>query len=228
MEMSITIVIIIVTVLVSIGAFNNQKIMDDLIFYGPAISNRKQWYRMLTHGLIHADAAHLIFNMIALYSFGTGLEKAFSSSCLFGSLGKPMYLLLYITALVAASTPDLIKHKDNYHFRSLGASGAVSAVIFASIVILPTIGVGLIFLPVYIPGYLFAVIYLAISAYLDKRGGSNINHGAHLWGALFGLFFTIAFIYAMGQLDLIENLKEQLKADNPFIPDYCNSTIPER
>ena len=226
--MSITIVIIIVTVLVSIGAFNNQKIMDDLIFYGPAISNRKQWYRMLTHGLIHADAAHLIFNMIALYSFGTGLEKAFSSSCLFGSLGKPMYLLLYITALVAASTPDLIKHRDDYHFRSLGASGAVSAVIFASIVILPTIGVGLIFLPVYIPGYLFAVIYLAISAYLDKRGGSNINHGAHLWGALFGLFFTIAFIYAMGQLDLIENLKEQLKADNPFIPDYCNSTIPER
>ena len=72
------------------------------------------------------------------------------------------------------------------------------------------------------------MIYLAISAYLDKRGGSNINHGAHLWGALFGLFFTIAFIYAMGQLDLIENLKEQLKADNPFIPDYCNSITPER
>jgi len=202
--------------------------MDDLIFYGPAISHRKQWYRMLTHGLIHADAAHLIFNMIALYSFGTGLEKAFSSSCLFGTLGKPMFLLLYITALVAASTPDLIKHKDSYHFRSLGASGAVSAVIFASIVILPTIGVGLIFLPIFIPGYLFAVIYLAISAYLDKRGGSNINHGAHLWGALFGLFFTIAFIYAMGQLDLLENLKEQLKADNPFIPDYCNSITPER
>jgi membrane associated rhomboid family serine protease len=221
MEFSLTLIIVILTSLVSIGAFNNSKMMDDLIFYGPAISQRRQWYRMLTHGLIHADAAHLIFNMIALYSFGTGLEKAFSSSCLFGNLGKLMFLILYVTALVAASVPDLMKHKDSYHFRSLGASGAVSAVIFASIVILPTIGVGIIFLPIHIPGYLFAVLYLAISAYLDKRGGGNINHGAHMWGAVYGLLFTIAFIYAMGQLDIIDNFKEQLKADRPFIPDYC-------
>lgn len=195
--------------------------MDDLIFEGPSIIHRKQWYRLITHGLIHADPAHLIFNMLALYSFGTGLEKAFSSSCLFGSMGKIMFLILYITGLAAASIPDLLKHKNNYNFRSLGASGAVSAVIFSSIVILPTVGVGLIFLPVHIPGYIFAVIYLIISAYLDKKGGGKINHGAHLWGAIFGLVFTITFIYAIGHLDLIENFKEQLRAANPFIPDYC-------
>jgi membrane associated rhomboid family serine protease len=221
MELSITLIIIIITVLVSIGAFSNQKLMDDLIFYGPAINQRRQWYRMITHGLLHADPAHLIFNMIALYSFGTGLERAFVSSCLFGSMGKVIFLLLYVAALVAASLPDLIKHKDDYHFKSLGASGAVSAVIFASIIILPTIGVGIIFLPIQIPGYIFAVLYIAISAYLDKRGGGNINHGAHLWGAVFGLLFTIAFIYAMGHLDIIENFKQQLQAENPFIPIGC-------
>jgi membrane associated rhomboid family serine protease len=221
MELSITLIICIITVLVSIGAFNNQKLMDDLIFYGPAISQRNQWYRLWSHGLIHADAAHLIFNMIALYSFGTGLERAFSSSCLFGGLGKLMFILLYLSGLAAASLPDYLKHKDSYHFRSLGASGAVSAVIFASIVILPTVKIGLIFLPIGIPGYIFAVLYLAISYYLDKRGGSNINHGAHMWGAIYGLLFTIAFVTAMGKLNLLENFKEQLQAANPFIPAYC-------
>lgn len=220
MQLSITLIIVIITVLVSIGAFNNQKTMDDLIFYGPAISRRRQWYRMITHGLIHADAAHLIFNMLALYSFGTGLERAFSASCLFGNMGRVMYLILYVTALVAASIPDLIKRKDNYHYRSLGASGAVSAVIFASIVILPTSKVSIFFLPG-IPGYIFAVLYLIISAYLDKRGGGNINHGAHLWGAIYGLLFTIIFVSAFGQLDMIENFKDQLGADRPFIPAYC-------
>jgi membrane associated rhomboid family serine protease len=222
MEFSLTLIIVILTCITSIGAFNNHKLMDDLIFYGPAVSRRRQWYRMLSHGLIHADPVHLIFNMIALYSFGTGLERAFSASCLFGNLGKVIFLVLYITALVAASIPDLIKHKDSYHFRSLGASGAVSAVVFATIVILPTLGVGLIFIPgLKIPGYIFAIIYLGISAYLDKRGGDNINHGAHLWGAIYGLLFTIALIYAMGHLDVIENFKDQLKANDPFIPDYC-------
>lgn len=222
MEFSLTLIIVILTCIVSISAFSNQKLIDDLIFYGPAISERRQWYRLLSHGLIHADPAHLIFNMIALYSFGTGLEKAFTASCLFGNLGKLIFLILYITGLAAASIPDLIKHKDNYHFRSLGASGAVSAVVFASIVILPTIGVGIVFIPTLkIPGYIFAVLYLAISAYLDKRGGGNVNHGAHMWGALYGLLFTIAFIYAMGHLDIIENFKEQLRANRPFIPDYC-------
>jgi membrane associated rhomboid family serine protease len=221
MELSITLVIVIITSLVSIGGFSNQKIMDDLIFYGPAISQRNQWYRLLTHGLLHADAAHLIFNMIALYSFGTQLEKVFSSSCLFGNMGKLMFVLLYVVGLVAASIPDLIKHKTDYHFKSLGASGAVSAVIFSSVVILPTVGIGIFMIPVQIPGYIFAILYLVISAYLDKKGGGKINHGAHLWGAIFGLLFTIAFVYAMGHLDLIENFKQQLKADNPFIPAYC-------
>lgn len=210
MQLTITLGLVIITVLVSIGAFNNQKIMDDLIFYAPAIK-RNQWYRFLTHGLIHGDSFHLIFNMIALYSFGTGLERVFSQDAVFGPKGKWIYLLLYITALVVASIPDYIKHKDNYYFKSLGASGAIAAVIFGSVVLLPGQGIGLIILPgISIPAYLFAVIYLGVSAYLDKRGGSNVNHGAHFWGAIYGLVFTIAFLLAFTDFDIVANFRYQI------------------
>lgn len=219
-EFTITLVIVIITSLVSIGGFTNGKIIDDLIFYGPAISRRNQWYRLITHGLVHADAFHLIFNMLALYSFGETLEESFRSTCLFGKAGGAMFLILYIGGLIVASLPDLIKHKDDYHFRSLGASGAVSGIIFAMIVLMPTREISLFFLP-HIPGYIFAVLYLIISAYLDKKGGSNINHGAHLWGAIFGLVFTIAAVKFTGQIDLIDNFREQLHSERPIIWVGC-------
>jgi membrane associated rhomboid family serine protease len=222
MELSISVIIGIITVIISIGAFSNVRLKQDLIFYGPAISVRRQWYRLWTHGLIHGDVAHLIFNMIALFSFGTSTEKAFSSNCVFGNMGPLMFLILYLTALPAASIPDLIKHKDDYHFQSLGASGAISAVMFASIVLLPNSKIGLIFLPVQVPAYIFAVLYLGISYYLDKRGNSNINHGAHLWGAVYGLLFTIAFVLAMGKLDLIDNFKQQLNSEFGIIWYGCD------
>ena len=222
MNLSITLIIVIITSLVSIGGFSNPKIIDDLIFHPPSV-NRGQIYRLVTHGLIHADAFHLIFNMMALYSFGEAVETAlFSNHCFFGVMGKWVFLLLYITGLVVASIPDLIKHRDAGHYRSLGASGAVSAVVFSSILLLPKLGVGIIFIPgVQIPGYIFAVLYLIISAYLDKKGGGNVNHGAHLWGALFGLIFTFVAVTVFTQINVVENFKEQLQAAKPFLP-YCN------
>lgn len=218
--MSITLAIVILTCLVSLSAFTNAKIMDDLIFYPPAVARQNQYYRFITHGLIHADIMHLAFNMIALYSFGQVLEKQlFSYSCIFGNAGKFIYLLLYVGGLIVASIPDYLRHRDNYHYRSLGASGAVSAVIFASIVLIPKIKIGFIFIPIPIPGYLFGIGYLAISAYLDKRGGSRINHAAHIWGALFGLLFTIVTVYAFGHIDLWKNFLQQLQASDPFLPN---------
>ena len=199
-SISITLIIIIITTIISISAFNNHKIMDDLIFYPPAVK-RGQWYRFFSCGLIHADWGHLIFNMFALYIFGegrvstpqgpvfTGVEFQFVE--VFGQKGKLIYLLMYVVALAVCLLPTYSKNRDNYHYRSLGASGAVSAVIFASILFRPLMGMGLFFIPVYIAGFLFGIIYLAVSQWLEKRGQDNINHSAHIFGALFGIGFTI-------------------------------------
>ena len=220
MEFTITLVIVIITCLVSIGGFSNQKVIDDLIFHPPSISRRNQYYRFITHGLIHADFIHLAFNMLALYSFGEVLEQLFNYECIFGINGKIFFILLYVGGLIVASIPDYIRYRNNYQFRSLGASGAVCGVVFAAVVLLPKSGVGFAFIPgVSIPGYLFAVLYLAYCIYLDKKDNSKINHSAHLWGSLFGLVFTIVFVTLFGQINIWENFMEQLKASKPFLPD---------
>lgn len=197
MTLSITLIIIIITVLISIGGFSNQRIIDDLIFYPPAISQRKQWYRFFTCGLIHADYMHLIFNMFSFYMFGEFVEDAFSSPILFGEKGKLLYLGMYVLALFFCLLPTFTKHKNDYHYRSLGASGAVSAVVFAGILFDPTAKLGFFFIPPVIPGYIFGPLYLIASTYLEKQAKDNVNHSAHIWGALFGIGFIIAAAAAL-------------------------------
>ena len=143
MEITVSLILVLANCAVSIPAFNNNKLMNDLIFYPPAIANNNQYYRFITHGFLHADIAHLAFNMIALYSFGGAVEQIFSLDCLFGSMGKVYYLLMYMVALVVATLPTYQKNKNNYQYRSLGASGAVSAVVFAGITLLPLINLHL-------------------------------------------------------------------------------------
>jgi len=189
MHLDITTIIIIITALISIGGFSNQKIIDDLIFYPPAISGRNQWYRFITCGLIHADVGHLIFNMLSLYLFGRFVEEKFIE--IFAGNGKLLYLLMYVTSLVICLLPTYFKNKNNYSYRSLGASGAVSAVVFAGLMIAPYVEVGFFIIPPIIPGFIFGPLYLLITAWLDKRGGGNINHSAHLWGALYGVLFIV-------------------------------------
>ena len=189
--LSITVIIVIITAIVSISAFSNEKIMGDLIFYPPAISSRNQYYRFITSGFIHADFMHLLFNMFSFYLFGQIVEEKFVN--IFGDGGKLLYLLLYVLALVVSILPTYSKHRNDPQYRSLGASGAVSAVVFAGLMIYPQMKIGLFILPPVIPGFIFGPLYLIISAYLDKKGGDNINHSAHIWGALFGVaFLTIA------------------------------------
>lgn len=224
MEFSITLIIIIITSLVSLGAFSNQKLLNDLIFYPPYV-NRGQWYRFFSCGLIHADAGHLIFNMLALYLFGvgtkietpvetlhTGVEYKFIQ--IFGDKGKWIYLLMYVLALMASLIPTYLKNKNNYHYRSLGASGAVSAVVFAAILFNPIQGIGLFFIPVYIAGFLFAIIYLFVSNWLDRRGGDNINHSAHIFGAVFGLGFTIIVCQVLSEFPVLTSFIDQIKSMN--------------
>lgn len=209
MELSITLVIVIITSLVSLGGFNNRKIVDDLIFYPPAVTHRNQWYRFFSCGLIHADAAHLIFNMLSLYLFGRFVEEKFME--IFGSMGKIFYLGMYVLALIVSLLPTYFKNRENYHYRSLGASGAVSAVIFAGLLIAPYVEVGFFFIPPFIPGFVFAPLYLIVSAILDKRQSDNINHSAHIWGALFGLAFLIVLGKFIGDYNAISEFISGIK-----------------
>jgi membrane associated rhomboid family serine protease len=208
--MSITLIIVIITSLISFSAFSNQKITDQLIFYPPAVSQHNQWYRFLSCALIHADAGHLIFNMFSFYSFGGFVEDSFNY--LFGSMGSILYLALYVISQALCLIPTYVKHKDDYYYRSLGASGAVSAVIFAGIFLSPLQKLGLFFIPIGIPGFIFGFIYLAVTAYLDKRGAGGINHSAHMFGALAGIGLLLIFGYAFSDYNLVNNFIQQIRS----------------
>jgi len=190
----ITIAIIVITGLVSYQAFEDRKLKAQFIFLPAKIKETGQWYRFFSSGLIHADWMHLLFNMYVLWSFGTGkygVEAHFSAY--FGDgFGRFLYLAMYVIAIGASSVPDYQKHQDYYGYAALGASGAVSAVVFASIFFNPWQGgIGIIFLPGSIPPMLFGALYLWYSSYMAKRQLDNIGHNAHFWGAVFGFVFIL-------------------------------------
>ena len=179
----ITIIIIVFTSLISIAAFNNRSLFSKLQFNPYQVYYRKEWHRMLTHGFIHANWNHLIFNMISFYFFGRLVESLFTS--------KLVYLFLYFSAIIIASLTTLYKHKNNHWYNSVGASGGVSAIIFASILFNPFSGIYIIPFPFPIPGIIYGIIFIIYSRYMSRRYADNINHDAHLLGALYGFLFPI-------------------------------------
>lgn len=189
--MSITLGIIMITVLVSLTAFSERSITHALLFDPIAIRQRSQWYRFFTSGLIHADTEHLLFNMLSLYLFGQTVESGYRQAVLFSNDGALYFGMLYTLGLFFSMVPAYWQHRHNRHYRSLGASGAVSAVVFTGILLDPTAKLGFFLIPPIIPGYLFGPLYLLLSLALEKRGKDNINHGAHVAGAIAGLVFTI-------------------------------------
>ena len=211
MNISITLIIIVVTCLVSFGAFSNHKLMDDLIFFPPAVKNNNQWYRFVTCGFIHADIPHLLFNMYSLYMFGDYVEKACTE--IFGDpTGKVIYVSLYIFALIACLLPSYNRHKNDYGYRSLGASGAVSAIIFAGILLFPTLGIGMFFIPLRIPGFIFGPLYLGVCVYLDRRQKDHINHSAHFWGAIFGIVFLVVMAQVLSSFRPLQHFAAEVSA----------------
>ena len=186
MTLSITIVIVAVTVLVSWRAFNDRALLERLILWPPAVERRKQYDRLLGYGFVHADWMHLIFNMITLWSFGTAVERVFSEW-----ISPVGYLLFYLSAIVVSILPTYITHRNDANYRSLGASGGVSAVLFAFILFDPWSTLIIFPIPVPIPAFLFAILYVGYSIWMDRRGRDNVNHSAHLWGAAYGLLFTV-------------------------------------
>ena len=200
--MGITQIITILTCIVSIVAFYNRNLMYRLIFNPYMISEKGQWYRFFSSGFIHADWIHLIINMIVLWSFGQVVEQYYAA--VFEEKGAYYFVLLYLGGLLISITPSYKKHKHNAGYNALGASGAVSAVLFAAILFQPMQKVYLYGI-IGLPGIFLGVAYLIYSYYMDKRGGDFVNHDAHFWGAVFGVLFTVLMkpsiaIYFIDQL----------------------------
>jgi membrane associated rhomboid family serine protease len=191
-DFPITYTLMAINLIVSFIGFSNIDLINKTILWPYQMQKEKQWYRFITSGFIHADWMHLAFNMFTLYFFGRAVEAYFNAFDLGGNLS---YLLLYFLGMVVASLPSFIKNKENYDYRSLGASGAVSAVVFACILFNPWGTIIIYVIPM--PFIVYAVLYLVYCVYMSKRGGDYINHDAHLWGSLFGLLFTLALITAI-------------------------------
>lgn len=185
--MSMTLVIIAVTVLVSWRAFGNERLLERLMMWPLMITRRKQYERLLTHGFIHADWMHLIFNMVTLYFFGSQIEQVFAG----GVAGAAGFALFYLSAILMAALPAWLKHRQNPGYRSLGASGGTSAVLFAYILFSPWSKLVIFPIPVPIPAIVFAVLYVAYSIWMERHGQDNIAHGAHLAGAAYGVLFML-------------------------------------
>lgn len=184
----VTIIIIAVTFLVSILCFTGTLSFERMVFNAYAIRHRKEWYRMLSHGLVHGGWAHLIFNMITLYCFGRVLEEYFTA--FFGETsGTILYVVLYVSAIAVSSIADLVKYKDDINYNAVGASGAVSAILFATILFEPEMGIYIFPIPFPIPAVIFAPLYLLYCWWAAKKQMDNIGHTAHFWGALYGFLF---------------------------------------
>ncbi len=177
-------IIIAATVVVSFSGFSNGELVRKLIFWPPAITRDKEYYRLISYGLIHADFQHLLFNMFTLYFFGRAMEPLYD-----GRLGPFGFVIFYVGGLVVSILPTYYKQRDNSRYQSLGASGAVSAVLFAYILLAPWSIIYVFFFPV--PAILYAALYVAYTFYMERQGMDSINHSAHLWGAAYGVLFTI-------------------------------------
>jgi membrane associated rhomboid family serine protease len=193
MAVSVTIIIIVITVITSLYALSNSQVMSKWLLNPYSISKKGEYYRFISSGFIHADYMHLFFNMLSLYFFGDTVARYFGS--IYGmQIGNILFVILYLVSMVAADIPDYLKYRNSPHYNALGASGAVSAVVFSAILFNPLSSMIIFPIPLPIPAFIFGTLYLFYSYYQSKRGGDNIGHNAHLFGALFGLVFTIIVV----------------------------------
>ncbi|MDX5438764.1 MAG: rhomboid family intramembrane serine protease [Pontibacter sp.] len=196
--MSVTIILIIITVGISLYAWQNQDLMHKWIFQPYAVQRDNSWYRFITSGFLHADFTHLFFNMFTFYFFGSNVEYTFTA--VFGpTTGILFFLMIYLGAIVVSDIPTYIKHRNDPPYRALGASGGVAAIVFSSILFYPTQDIYL-FAALPIPGFILGVLYLVYSYYSSKKMGDNINHDAHFYGAVYGFVLSLLLVPKAGPL----------------------------
>ncbi len=187
-----TFIIIIVTAIISVISFNRGDILQKMMLNPYQVFHRKELYRLITHGFLHSDWTHLIINMFVLYFFGRNVEIWFRQLNTAGYIHSVAltYSLLYFGGIIASSLITLMRYRNDRWYNSVGASGAVSAVIFTNIFFAPLERI-YFFGIIPIPGIVFAVLYMVYSSYMSRRGQDNINHEAHLTGAVYGLLFPL-------------------------------------
>ena len=208
--MSVTLIIIIITVAISVYAFNNQSLWMHWMMNPYEVLRKKQFYRFLTSGFIHSDYTHLGFNMLTLYFFGNKVQYYLAYKS--GGQGAVIFILFYLLAIVVSEIPTYFKHKENPNYNSLGASGGVSAVVFASIMIDP-VGEIYLYFAIGIPGFILGILYLIYSYFMSKKGRDNINHDAHFYGAVFGVLFIIL----MDPGATLNFIKKIIRIQKPFV-----------
>lgn len=183
MEAPVATVIFVITIITSIRAFQNPLMREKMLFIPYNVQHMKEYYRLFTSGLIHANGMHLGMNMIAFYFFAFYLEL---------QIGHWQFAVLYVGSLLLSDLPSMIRHNSSSVFRSLGASGAVSGVVMSMILLAPDMQLGLIFIPFFsLPAWLFGLLYMGYSFYASFKGRSIINHDAHLWGGIAGILITL-------------------------------------
>jgi membrane associated rhomboid family serine protease len=180
----LTLAIIGITCIISFIAFGNRRLLERLILWPPAVSRQHQYDRLVTYGLVHASGGHLFVNMFTLFFFGSFMEQVYR--IFLGTFG---FVAFYVGGLVVSILPTYLANRDNPNYRSLGASGAVSAALFAFILVKPWATIYVYVLPV--PAIVYAVLYVVYSIYMDRRSTDHVNHSAHLWGAAYGIAFTL-------------------------------------
>lgn len=185
MNLNTTTIILIVTIATSFFAWNREDIYKKWILNPYQIRHNRQYWRFITSGFVHINYMHLFFNMFALFFFGQHVAYYF------GLGGDLLLLVLYLLGIIISDIPTYLKYQDKPQYNSLGASGGVAAVVFSSIMFDPLNPIYILFIPIGIPGFVLGVLYLVYSYYQGKRMADNINHDAHLFGAIFGLVFTV-------------------------------------
>lgn len=182
-------IILIVTIVTSIIAFQNSQVFYKLSFIPYRIVKFNEFFRFFSYGFIHADFVHLIINMYVLYSFGVVLNHFAEYIFISGEL---FFASLYLSSLFVSTTVSFFRQKNNYNYLAVGASGSVSAVVFACILIYPA-DIRILFIPIDIPAWLFAIAYVIYSAIMSQKKNSNIGHDVHLIGSLYGFMFPLFF-----------------------------------
>ena len=219
MEFTLTLVIAAVTVLISLNGFGNPERLNKWMMNPYRVVHYREYSRLVTHGFIHADYVHLFFNMFVFYQFGEMVERVFTDPAAFRlvagnapfwgeTTGNIYFAVLYFGAILAGALPSLRKHRDNPNYNSLGASGAVSAILIVFILMFPMAQLALFFV-IPMPAFVAGILFFVYEGYMNKRGRTGIAHDAHLYGALFGLLFITVFApsvwsnFADQMLDLI-------------------------